>query len=79
MTSFIVLGSLSSIDPKEKCTKECIEACQTLEDKLSWLAYLSHGIKVCLYRKQQMCVFIKVLSYTIPAEIADDCLFKKYD
>lgn len=59
MISYIVLGSLRFIDPKEKSTNECIEACQTLEDNLSCGAYLSNGIKVCLYRKQQICVFIK--------------------
>lgn len=60
MISFIVLGSLNFIDPKEKkITNASIEACQTLEDNLNCGAYLSHGIKVCLYRKQQMCIFIK--------------------
>lgn len=74
MISFIVLGSLSFIGAKEKPTNESIEACQTLEDNLSCGAYLNHGIKVCLYRKQQMCFFSKCF----PALVLQRMLMTSY-
>lgn len=53
--SFIVLGSLSFIGPKEKPANESIEACQTLEDNLSCVLIWIMVLK-CVYTENSKCM-----------------------